>query len=198
MGREKFFKQLCKIGNAYIGLGIFVGLISLFMTLIFITDGFSIPLIIFMGLCALAIVFIVKGVDYKKGENSKYAQKHPDLLALADTLSNPVFENNFVIISNKAIADKKNYRNIAALDDVLAIYEHITRTNGIVTGHTVQLCIIDGRNLQINVYARKRETKDDLVLTISNYCPNAKVGFSPETNAYVYEKRKEYQAHNNN
>lgn len=137
MGREKFLKQLSKIGSTFIGLGIFVGLISLFMTLIFITDGFSIPLLIFIVLLVLAIVFIVKGVDYKKGENSKYVMKYPNLLELADSLSNPVFENDFVVISDKAIADKKNYRNIVALDDVLAIYEHITRTNGIVTAHTV-------------------------------------------------------------
>ena len=193
MGREKFLKQLSKIGSTFIGLGIFVGLISLFMTLIFITDGFSIPLLIFIVLLVLAIVFIVKGVDYKKGENSKYVMKYPNLLELADSLSNPVFENDFVVISDKAIADKKNYRNIVALDDVLAIYEHITRTNGIVTAHTVQLCAIDGRDIQINVYARKRDTKDDLVLTISNYCPNAKVGYSLETREYVNEKRKAYK-----
>ena len=186
MGREKFLKQLSKIGNTFIGLGIFAGLISLFMTLIFITDGFSMPLLIFLILLVIAIIIIVKGVDYKKGENSKYVKKYPNLLELADSLDNPVFENDFVVISNKAIADKKNYRNIVALEDVLAIYEHITRTNGIVTAHTVQLCAIDGRDLQINVYARKRETKDDLVLTISNYCTNAKVGYSPETREYVF------------
>ena len=57
MGREKFLKQLSKIGSTFIGLGIFVGLISLFMTLIFITDGFSIPLLIFIVLfiCSMYI-----------------------------------------------------------------------------------------------------------------------------------------------
>ncbi|MBP3501952.1 MAG: hypothetical protein J6K42_00505 [Clostridia bacterium] len=193
MGREKLIKNLNKIGNTFIGLGIFVGLISLFMTLIFITDGFSIPLLIFLGLLVLAIILIVKGVDNKKGENSKFVKKYPNVLELADSLDNPVFENDFIIISDKAIADKKKYCNIVALNDVLAIYEHITRTNGIVTAHTIQLSSIDGRDIQINVYARKRDTKDDLLLTISNYCPNAKVGFTPETMAYVNEKRKNKQ-----
>ena len=193
MGREKFLKSLNKIGNTFIGLGIFIGLISIFMILIFITDGFSMPIFMFLIMLVFAIIFFVKGLDYKKGENSKYVQKYPNVLELADSLDNIVFENDFIIISDKAIADKKNYRNIIALNDVLAIYEHITRTNGIVTAHTVQLCAIDGRDLQINVYARKRETKDDLVLTISNYCPNAKVGYSPETREYVNEKRKAYK-----
>ena len=198
MGREKYLKQLSKIGNIFIGVGIFVGVLSLFMTLIFITDGFSVPLLIFIGLLLLAILFILKGVDYKKGENSKYVRKYPNLLELSDSFSNIVFENNFVVISDKAIADKKNFLNIVALDDVLAIYENIIRTNGIVSSHTVQLCAIDGRNIQINVFARKRETKDDLVLTISNYCPNDKVGYTPETMEYVSEKRKAYKLQNNN
>lgn len=198
MGREKFLKCLSKTGNIFIGLGVFLGLVSLFMTLIFITDGFSVPLLIFMGFLVAGVFFIVRGADYKKGENSKYAKKYPYLLELADSLDNPVFENDFVVISEKAIADKKNYRNIVALEEVLAIYENITRTNGIVTSHTVQLCAIDGRDLQINVFARKRETKDDLVLTISNFCPNARVGYSPETWEYVNEKRKAYKLQNNN
>ena len=79
----------------------------------------------------------------------------------------------------------------------MALYDHITRTNGIVTEHTVQLSSIDGRDLQINVYARKRDTKDDLLLTISNYCPNARIGYSPENMSYVNEKRKEYKTQNN-
>ncbi len=197
MGREKFLKSLNKIGNTFIGLGIFIGLISIFMILIFITDGFSMPIFMFLIMLVFAIIFFVKGLDYKKGENSKYVQKYPNVLELADSLDNIVFENDFIIISDKAIADKKNYRNIIALNDVLAIYEHITRTNGIVTAHTVQLSSIDGRDLQINVYARKRDTKDDLLLTISNYCPNARIGYSPENMSYVNEKRKEYKMQNN-
>lgn len=197
MGREKFLKSLNKIGNTFIGLGIFIGLISIFMILIFITDGFSVPIFMFLIMLVFAIIFFVKGLDYKKGENSKYVQKYPNVLELADSLDNIVFENDFIIISDKAIADKKNYRNIIALNDVLAIYEHITRTNGIVTAHTVQLSSIDGRDFQINVYARKRDTKDDLLLTISNYCPNARVGYSPENMSYVNEKRKEYKMQNN-
>lgn len=198
MGREKLFKQLRKTGNILMGLGIFLVVICSFMTLIFLTDGFSVPLLIFMAFLAVGVFIIIKGLDFKKGENSKYVMKYPYLLELADSLDNPVFENDFIIVSDKAIADKKNYRSIVALEDVLAVYEHITRTNGIVTQHTVQLCAIDGRDLQINVFARKRDTKDDLVLTISNFCPNARVGYSPETWEYVNEKRKAYKLQNTN
>lgn len=56
---------------------------------------------------------------------------------------------------------------------------------------------LKGIILEINVYARKRDTKDDLLLTISNYCPNARIGYSPENMSYVNEKRKEYKMQNN-
>lgn len=198
MGRDKFLKQLSKTGNTFIGLGIFMGLLGVFMASLFIKDGLSFPLIIFIVFILIAAIFIVRGVDYKKGENSKYVKKYPKILELADSFSNTVFENNFVIISDKAIAEKKHCQNIVALEDVLAIYEHIMRTNGIVTSHTVQLCTIDGRDIQISVYAKKRDIKDDLVLTISHYCPNARVGFTAENMEYVREQRMAYKAQNNN
>lgn len=196
MGRENIFKKLNRTGTAFITLGIVLGIISLFMTLIFLTDGFSAPLVIFFIFLVISVLFIIYGADYKKGENSRYLKKHPGILELADTFTNPVFENDYIIVSDKAIADKKNFLSIVAIDDVLAVYESIMRTNGIVTSHTVTLCAVDGRNLEINVFAKNRDAKDELVLTISHYCPNAMVGYSSETMEYVDAKRKEYKEKN--
>ena len=77
------------------------------------------------------------------------------------------------------------------------LYEFDTSTNGIVTSHIIRLELRDGRCVTINVYAKKRETKDNLVLTISNYCHNAKVGYSNETLSYIKEQRKEYKEKRN-
>lgn len=196
MNREIYLKRVKKNGGVYIGLGIFISIISILMIFAFIVSGIGTPVIIFILLLALGIFFIVMGSDHRKGENARYIKKHPKLLELADSLSHPLFENDFIIISDKAIYDKKNFRNLVALEDVLAIYEHIVRTNGIVSSHSIQLCSIDGNNYQINVYGRKRQTKEDLVLTISGYCPDAIVGYSPEVALYVYNKRKEYKNKN--
>ena len=196
MGRENYLKIVKKGGKVFIGLGIFICIVSIFMLLIFLVTDEAIqvaPVIAFSIMLGFGILLFVLGADYKKGENSRYIKKHPYVLELADSLVNPVFENDFIIISDKAISDKKNFRNIVALNNVLGIYEHIVRTNGIVTSHDIQLSSIDGREYRINVFARKRETKDDLVLTISNYCPNARVGYSPENLEYIEAKRKEYK-----
>ena len=72
MGRENIFKKLNKTGTTFITLGIVLGIISLFMTLIFLTDGFSAPLVIFFIFLVISVLFIIYGADYKKGENSRY------------------------------------------------------------------------------------------------------------------------------
>lgn len=193
MGRENLIKAVKSRGTKFIVLGIFVGLISLFMTLVMLTDGFSAPVFIFLLLLALGVFFIVYGADYARGANSRYVKKYPKMLELADTLNNVVFENEFFIVSDRAFAVKKNVSQIADLNEVLAIYEHIMTQNGIVTQHDIKLELLDGRTISVNVYAKKRQVKDNLVLTISNFCPNARVGYSAENMEYVKQKRKEYK-----
>ena len=133
------------------------------MSVAFIIDGLNPILIAFIIMLICGIIFIYNGVDYLKKENSKFIKKHPEILELADDL------------------------DINKVYDVLGIYESIQRTNGIVTSHIIRLELRDGRCVTINVYAKKRETKDNLVLTISNYCHNAKVGYSNETLSYKKE-----------
>ena len=57
----------------------------------------------------------------------------------------------------------------------------------------VKLESCDGRTIDINVYAGKQETKDNLVLSISQYCPNPRVGYSGENMLYVKEEREKYK-----
>lgn len=197
MGREKLLKKIKSRGIAMLVLGIILvligGLLSLTILLVEIH-----PIVIAFLLFVLAgIALIYLGVDYLKGEKSSFIKKRSNIMELADDIENNlVFENKFIVISNKAIANKKDITRIAALNDVLAIYERIYRTNGIVTSHIVNLELRDGRSISINVYARKKDTKDNLVLTISKYCPNAKVGYSGEMLSYLREQRKEYKKNN--
>ena len=192
MGRTRLIKKLKSKGIIFLIAGIIISLISTLMSVAFIIDGPNPILIAFIIMLICGIIFIYNGVDYLKKENSKFIKKHPEILELADDLDiNKVYEDNFIIISNKAIS------KVAALDDVLGTYESIQRTNGIVTSHIIRLELRDGRCVTINVYAKKRETKDNLVLTISNYCHNAKVGYSNETLSYIKEQRKEYKEKRN-
>lgn len=193
MGRELLVKKLKSRGILSLVAGILVAIFSLFMAIIMFEEV-VIAGLIFLALTAVGVGLAIHGFDLTKGENSKFAKKTPNILELADDIyENKVYEDNFITISNKAIATKKNISSVTDLKDVLAIYEHIQRTNGIVTSHIVKLELRNGRTMVINVYARKRDTKDNLVLTISNYCPNAMVGYTGEMLDYLKKERKAYK-----
>lgn len=193
MGRELLVKKLKSRGMLSLVVGILVTIFSLFMAIIMFEEVFIAGLI-FLVLTAVGVGLTVHGFDLTKGENSKFAKKTPNILELADDIyGNKVYEDNFITISNKAIATKKDISSVTDLNDVLAIYEHIQRTNGIVTSHIVKLELRNGRTMAINVYARKRDTKDNLVLTIRNYCPNAMVGYTGEMLDYLKKERKAYK-----
>lgn len=193
MGRELLVKKLKSRGILSLVAGILVAIFSLFMAIIMFEEV-VIAGLIFLVLTAVGVGLAIHGFDLTKGENSKFAKKTPNILELADDIyENKVYEDNFITISNKAIATKKDISSVTDLEDVLAIYEHIQRTNGIVTSHIVKLELRNGRTMVINVYARKRDTKDNLVLIISNYCPNAMVGYTGEMLDYLKKERKAYK-----
>ncbi|MCR5703956.1 MAG: hypothetical protein K6G85_04985 [Eubacterium sp.] len=142
-------------------------------------------------------VLLFFGVDNWKGKNSRYVKKNPGMLEMADDLlETTVYQDKFVIISKKAIAAKKDLATVAALDDVLAVYEYVHRTNGMADNRAIKLELINGRTVSIGIYGRKKATKDNLMLTISHYCPNAALGYSGEIMDYVRTKRKEYRTAN--
>ena len=90
MGRENYLKIVKKGGKTFIGLGIFVSIISIFMLLIFLVTDETIqvaPIIAFSIMLGLGIVLFVLGADYKKGENSRYIKKHPYVLELVNSFS---------------------------------------------------------------------------------------------------------------
>lgn len=199
MGSEKLLKKLKSKGKVFLAIGIIFVLIGLLLSFAIIISGIHPVIIAFLIIIAMGIYFMCIGINYFKGKNSRFVKKRPNILELADNLyEHTVYENKFVIISNKAIALKDDITKISDLNDVLAIYENIVHTKGITTSHTINLELRNGRAICVNVYARKKETTDNLVLTISSYCPNAKVGYSGETLSYLREQRKEYKNKLNN
>jgi hypothetical protein len=152
---------------------------------------FIMAAVIFAGGCIVSYF----GLERFRGKNCRYVKKNPNLFALAEDLDqNPVYEDKFVVISGKAIAPKKDFSAAAALEDVLAVYEYSYSMNGIKTEHKLKLELINGRVVQIGVYGKKKDVVDQLLLTISHYCPNAAVGYSNEMLRYVNAKRKVWKA----
>lgn len=194
MGSEKLLKKIKSRGKFILTIGIIFVLMGLLLSFAIVISGIHPVIIAFLIIIAMGIIFMCIGIDYSKGKNSTFVKKQPNILELADSLyEHTVYENKFIIISNKAIALKNDITRISDLNDVLVIYENIGRTNGITTSHTINLMLRNGRAIYVNVYARKKETIDNLVLTISSYCPNAKTGYSGETLSYLREQRKEYK-----
>lgn len=194
MGKKILEKQLRKNGLMFIIVGGLLSLFFLFMILILIIGGIVEGALIFGLLLVAPIVMLYFGIDYMKGVNSRKIKKNPKIIELVNDLyDHTIFENDFVIISERAIAPKNLVIRVSARTDILGIYENIQRVNGIVTSHMIILEKRDGLPISINVYAKKQQTKDNLLLTISNYCPNAKVGYTSEMLNYVKEERKKYK-----
>lgn len=194
MGREILIKDLKAKGKLCLIIGIIFLLVCLFMIAIFIPDGFHPAILCFSIISIVPIMFIYFGIDYFKGINSRYIKKRPNILNDVDELfKNAIYNDDFVVISDKLIASKTDLVSVAKVDDVLVIYENIQRMNGIVVSHEVRLELRNGKAIVVNVYAKGKEKTENVVLTISNYCPNAMVGYTSEAMKYLHEQRQLYK-----
>ena len=194
MGREKLLKKVKQYGVIKTIIGILSLLLSIFLIFAIMVDEFHPIVFVFVLMLISSIPLVYFGINELKPEKSKFLKENPEFLELADDLYNTtVFENDFIIISKNAIAVKNNIKKIANVNDVLIVYESINKTNGITTSHTVNMGLRNGKTYSVNVYARKRETKDDLVLTIQHYCPNSRAGYSAENMEYWRNEKAEYK-----
>lgn len=197
MGREKLIKKLKSRGRLLLILGIILMLLGALLSLAILVDGFHPVFFIFLFVLACGILMMYFGINNMKGINSNFVKKNPYILDLVDDLfQNTLYEDNLVIISNRAIAPKKNLLGVSDINDVVGIYESSNTTNGIKTSHVINLFLRNGKSVLINIYGRKNETKDNLMLVLSNYCKNAMIGYTSETLAYIKEQRMQYKNRN--
>ncbi len=197
MGSKKVIKRLRVKGTLFILTALLLILTGGFLLSLHPEEDLMTAFILAIAMIVGGAVLLFFGVDNWKGKNSRYVKKNPGMLEMADDLlETTVYQDKFVIISKKAIAAKKDLATVAALDDVLAVYEYVHRTNGMADNRAIKLELINGRTVSIGIYGRKKATKDNLMLTISHYCPNAALGYSGEIMDYVRTKRKEYRTAN--
>lgn len=147
-----------------------------------------------VGLAAVGVLLIAVGAQYTHGVNSKFVRKREHLLEYLYSLKeNPIYEDNYVVISEKAVAGKKNLIEAVCVDDVLMVNEYVYKTNGITSAHTVDLWLRNGKKLQINVYGKKQEVIQNLIAIIHKYCMNSLPGFNKENLDYVRKEQKKYK-----
>jgi hypothetical protein len=114
------------------------------------------------------------------------------LLKQADQLySNIIYENQYIMLSDKVLANKKNILQMVYLEDVYLIYEHMQSMNFVRYMHELVLENKNKKNtIRINVYAKGKKIEDELFHILSQACPQAKLGWTHESQLYLEEMRK--------
>jgi len=109
--------------------------------------------------------------------------------------TNKRYEDKFIMLSDRCIANKKAFTEIAYLEDVFLVYIQKQSTNFIPTGKILYICTATG-NIGINVYGCKKATIDELASKIAKVCPNARFGYNNEGLAYLKQMQQIYKNNN--
>ena len=197
MWKEEYIKRIKEFGNFPIIIILFETFFNIPVTIMlsFLSEEFLFFVLFHL---VITMLLIIKAIDYKKGENCSFLKRYSYILEeLADGFDNPIFENEYVIISNKGLASKRYIKCVVKLTDILAIYNTEGRRHYYSGKNFIKIKTINGKTLDvcyISIYDKK--TCLDLISTIVKYCPNAKIGNSKEVMDYVKEKMQEYKLEN--
>lgn len=193
MGREVVFQKIRKqskktvIGGSIL---VFLGMLSsLFFVLVF--EGIN-PLHIFtIGMLAGGIAMIAFGAKiYSNPMSSKILKKNPQLLMQADELfSDVLYQDDYIIFSNRVIANKKDVTQMAYLYEILWIYESKSSYNFVTTEHDVVIVTLN-HTMKISIYGSGKQATHELLTKIYQLCPNARVGYTQENMAYCNQLKQ--------
>lgn len=197
MGRDIVIAKIKKGGIVGIVGGAFLmvlfGLIAIGVLTDDADDGIGV--VIAIGIFILmGVVFIIMGIrNIVCPEKTRFLKNNPQLLEMADQLySHIIYEDQYVLISDKVLANKKQPTQMTWLWDVYLIYLHTTSTNFIPTGSEY---VIENRfpknRVAINVLARGKKSKQELLNVLAQACPNARFGYSDEGLAYLRYMRNQ-------
>ena len=154
--------------------------------------------VLILGLFPLipGIAFLLHGLSRRMHpEKSGVFKRNPDLLQQADELfANIQYQDDFVIISDRVIANKKAPYQMCWRSEAYGIYQQTASMNFISYQNNIVVKNKYKKNdLTISVYAKGKDTALRLIQLLSQCCPNARVGFTQETLAYVKEMQKRAQ-----
>ena len=183
MGREVVFANIRKRMIAMIVGGVILTLMGGFISFAAVVAGEYSVLI--LGLFALTpgVIFLIFGTSRRTHpEKSGIFKANPDLLQQADELYDRV-------LANKKVPFQMCWR-----EEAYGIYQHTASMNFISYTNEIIVCTKHKKNvLRFNVYAKGKDTAMGLMQLLSQCCPNAMVGYTPETLAYVKEMQKRAQ-----
>ncbi len=191
---EKIRKSAHNGMVAGIVLAVLFGPVSLFGIFMTIRDGFedySVMFIIFAAILALGIVLIV--INKKKVNDptqSGVIKRNPNILEMADELiDNKVYEDQFLILSPRIIANALDITQISYTDEVFLVYVYIHRTNGVIDTKQLKLETAHGM-MGFNIIRKKDEEVDYLMRNVLTHCRYARAGYTKESLAYLNQMRE--------
>lgn len=195
MGRELVLKKIKSHGKKTVAGGILIMLLGLFMVFVFFAtdDGAEVFAILSLLLFAFGLVSLILGIKTAGNpEKSGFIKRNPELLRQADELySDIVYEDDFIMFSHRVIANKKQITQMAYLEDIYLIYRRTQSMNLIPTANELVLANRNEKSdMTINIYAKGKNTRDNLFRILSDICPNARFGWTPENLQYLKEMRK--------
>lgn len=197
-GSELVLEKIHKSAhNGMVGAIILIvlfGPVSLFGIFMTIRDGFqdySVMFIIFAAILALGIFLLVFN---KKRLNdpmkSSVIKRNPQILEMADELiDNKVYEDQFLILSPRIIANAADITQISYTDEVFLVYVYIHRTNGVMDTKQLKLETAHGM-MGFNIIRKKDEEVNILMNNVLSHCRYARAGYTKESLAYLNQMRE--------
>lgn len=198
MGREKILKKIKSSSTALVVFGSIFLLIAIFLCIALIADDSLLDAFIIVLLpFVIGILMLIFGARTLANpfKHSMF-KKNPYIIQQVDNmLMNKLYEDKFITVSDRCIANKSTFTEIAYLEDVFLVYIQKQSTNFIPTGKLLYLCTATG-NIGINIYGSKKATIDELANKISQICPNARFGYNNEGLAYLSQMQEYYKKTN--
>ena len=133
--------------------------------------------VLILGLFALTpgVIFLIFGTSRRLYANIQYQDDH-------------------IIVSDRVLANKKVPFQMCWREEAYGIYQHTASMNFISYTNEIIVCTKHKKNvLRFNVYAKGKDTAMGLMQLLSQCCPNAMVGYTPETLAYVKDMQRRAQ-----
>ncbi len=184
MGRDRVIKKIKSSSIALIVMGgIFCSFFSISTFVLFVGDeskaGYIFAGYFFAGLALLMLPVIIIGISRCVNPmKARCLKKNPKLLEQADELfSDIIYQDKFIIYSNRIIANAKDLTQMAAFDEIERISENSSSYNGISTDHSIVL-ILPTYQIRISVYAKGKRTINELKLNIIQRCPRIMANYT--------------------
>ncbi|MDO4944489.1 MAG: hypothetical protein Q4E74_04710 [Ruminococcus sp.] len=201
MGSEILLKKIKSDGTKQIIGGIIIMLLGTLFTIIAAfddEDDVAIVWIFAAVLLALGIILAVFGIKNRSHpENAKVIRKNPALLNMADELfADIIYEDKFVKISNRIIANQKDITQMTYTNEIFLMYISKESYNFVPTGKELILETARGR-LALNIYGRTKNTVNELANMICRLSPNTRVGYTNENLQYLAQMRQSYSEYLN-